>query len=159
MGSTDQWNPTAGGVSGWLSSSVAINMFWDRLFHAFTWLMTVVGLWLLRKAVRRRDVALPTGALVGSLAMGWGIFNLVEGIINHHILNLHHVVERPDHLPWDIAFLVGGVVLILIGLSLIRGGRQRNGVRAGRQRCSCGMASTIARREIVSRGRMVYLSG
>lgn len=101
-------------------ANIEINMFWDGLFHAFTWLMTAIGLAMLWSAVRRSDVVLSTRSLVGSLVMGWGIFNLVEGTINHLILNIHHVVEGPDHLPYDLAFLASGVVMILAGISLIR---------------------------------------
>ena len=57
-----------------------INMFWDGLFHAFTWVMTVLGLLLLWRAVKRDDVPLLGQTYVGAVLSGWGIFNLVEGI-------------------------------------------------------------------------------
>jgi uncharacterized membrane protein len=28
---------------------------------------------------------------LGIMAIGWGIFNIVEGIVDHHILQIHHV--------------------------------------------------------------------
>jgi uncharacterized membrane protein len=49
---------------------------------------------------------------------GWGLFNLVEGIIDHHILHLHHAVEGANHLVWDLGFLASGVVLVGIGYFL-----------------------------------------
>lgn len=100
--------------------NIEINMFWDGLFHAFTWIMTIVGLAMLWRAVRRRDIVLSTRGLVGSMSLGWGVFNLVEGVIDHHLLEIHHVVEGPGHLPYDLAFLGSGVVLIVIGVVLIR---------------------------------------
>jgi len=51
--------------------------------------------------------------------MGWGAFNLVEGIVDHHILTIHHVrddVGAP--LGWDLAFLALGAILVLSGLAL-----------------------------------------
>ncbi len=99
-----------------------INMFWDGLFHAFTWTMTVIGLALLWRAGQMAEVPWSTRTFVGSLTLGWGIFNLVEGIIDHHILQVHHVVETPGHLVWDIAFLLSGAILILVGGSVIRRG-------------------------------------
>jgi uncharacterized membrane protein len=102
-----------------------INMFWDGLFHAFTWIMTAIGIALLWHAVRRPDVPHSTRTLVGSMALGWGVFNLVEGVIDHHILHIHHVTESPNHLIWDIAFLISGVVLILVGTALIHAARQQ----------------------------------
>lgn len=103
--------------------NLEINMFWDGLFHAFTWIMTALGLALLWKAVKRPDVPLSTRTLVGSLALGWGAFNLIEGLIDHQILGIHHVVEAGNHLLWDLVFLGSGVVLLLIGGLLIRAGR------------------------------------
>jgi uncharacterized membrane protein len=52
---------------------------------------------------------------------GWGAFNLVEGLIDHQLLGLHHV--RDDlggPLGWDIAFLASGVLLIAVGAALVR---------------------------------------
>jgi uncharacterized membrane protein len=70
--------------------------------------------------VRLPGASLLTKALIGSLAFGWGLFNVVEGTINHHILHIHHVRETPSHLAWDIGFLVTGFMLIAVGLVLIR---------------------------------------
>jgi uncharacterized membrane protein len=100
--------------------NLEINMFWDGLFHVFCWLMTALGLALLWNSAQQRDVALPTKVFVGSLSLGWGLFNLVEGVINHHFLHIHHVRETADHLTWDFAFLASGVVLIIVGFVLIR---------------------------------------
>jgi uncharacterized membrane protein len=110
--------------------NIEINMFWDGLFHAFTWIMTVAGLASLWSTVRRRDVVLSTRALVGSLLLGWGTFNLVEGIIDHQILNIHHVVEGPNYLAYDLAFLGFSVVLVVVGGSLIRTAILNTGVEA-----------------------------
>ncbi len=103
--------------------NVDINMFWDGLFHALTWTMTALGLALLWRAVRRRDVPLSTGTLVGSMSLGWGLFNLVEGLIDHEALGVHHVVEAGNHLLWDMSFLGSGVALILGGWATIRASR------------------------------------
>jgi uncharacterized membrane protein len=100
--------------------NMEINMFWDGLFHALTWTMTALGLGMLWAAVRREDVPLSTRAFVGSMVLGWGLFNLVEGIIDHHLLNLHHVVERLGVSVYDYAFLGSGVLFILLGWRLIR---------------------------------------
>jgi uncharacterized membrane protein len=70
-------------------------------------------------------VAHSTRTLVGSLLGGWGLFNFVEGIIDHHILHVHHVVDGPNHLPWDLAFLASGLLLMAIGFGLIRSARKR----------------------------------
>ena len=104
--------------------NIEINMFWDGLFHAFTWASTMTGMALLWQAGKRPDVPWSTRTFVGGQALGWGLFNLVEGIIDHHILHIHHVTETENHLVWDLAFLASGVVLIAVGWALIRAGRE-----------------------------------
>lgn len=99
--------------------NLEINMFWDGVFHAFTWMMTCLGLWLLWQASLRKDVPWSGVTMVGGLSLGWGIFNLVEGILDHHILHLHHVTEGPNHLVYDVLFLGSGVILTAIGTLLI----------------------------------------
>jgi uncharacterized membrane protein len=96
------------------------NMLFDGLFHAMTWLMTVVGLGLLWRAGKRVDVPWSTRGFVGSLALGWGLFNTVEGVIDHHLLGIHHVHPGADQLAWDLAFLAFGIFLIVVGVALIR---------------------------------------
>ena len=115
--------PTRGIAADQLVINLEINMFWDGLFHAFTWVMTAVGLALLWNAVRRNDVPLRSSTLLGSMLFGWGLFNLVEGVIDHHILHIHHVTETEGHLTWDLAFLGSGVVMIILGWLII--GRKR----------------------------------
>jgi uncharacterized membrane protein len=54
------------------------------------------------------------------MLIGWGLFDLAEGIVDHHILEIHHVRSGPDELAWDLAFLALGAVLVLIGQLLVR---------------------------------------
>lgn len=96
-----------------------INMVWDGLFHAVTWTMTAIGLAMLWNAGRRADVPWSGRTFLGSMIMGWGLFNLVEGIIDHHILHIHHVVESMGVSVWDWVFLGSGVLFIVIGWALI----------------------------------------
>ncbi len=102
--------------------NLEINMFWDGVFHAFTWMVTAAGLAMLWRAVGRADVPHSTTTLLGSLLLGWGAFNLVEGILNHHLLHLHHVVEIAQHTTWDFLFLVASVVVVVVGVVMIRKG-------------------------------------
>src|SRR5450432_3992602 len=65
------------------------NMVWDGLFHAFTWVMTTAGLARLWSAGRRSDVPWSTRTFVGSLSIGWGLFNFIEGMIDHQVMGIH----------------------------------------------------------------------
>jgi uncharacterized membrane protein len=98
------------------------NMMWDGYFHAVTWLLTLAGVYMLHSDARR-GLGIPSArAFTGQLVTGWGIFNLIEGIIDHHILNLHHVRDLPIHAPvldW-LFLLVGGLGFIALGWLLAR---------------------------------------
>src|SRR5215210_3197618 len=100
--------------------AMADNMRWDGFFHAGTWLLTLIGVyWLLADA--RRGEPLPgVKAFTGLLIMGWGVFNLLEGLIDHLLLGLHHVRDLPAHVPlYDWLFLLlGGAGFILLGQAL-----------------------------------------
>jgi uncharacterized membrane protein len=100
-----------------------VNMVWDGLFHTVVWITTVVGIGLLWRATNRADVRRSGRVLIGSLLMGWGLFNLVEGIIDHHILGLHHVYEAAGQSVWDWLFLTFGLSLVTAGQLVLTGNR------------------------------------
>ena len=110
-------------------------MRWDGFFHAGVWLLTVLGVYRLLAAAREAAPLPGTAAFTGQLLLGWGIFNLVEGIIDHHLLDLHHVRDLPAHVPlYDWLFLgLGGLGLILLGYALARRGGEA-GLWAARPR-------------------------
>ena len=99
-------------------------MVWDGLFHALTWVTTAAGLAVLWHAGKVKDCPWSGKTLWGSLFLGWGIFNVVEGIIDHHILGIHHVVERLGVSMYDYIFLASGVIFLIIGMALIRTGKK-----------------------------------
>jgi uncharacterized membrane protein len=109
------------------------NMAWDGWFHAAVWVATVAGAYLLLGDARRGRPLPSTRAFTGQMLVGWGAFNLVEGLIDHHVLDLHHVRDLPAHVPaYDWIFLlVGGVGLVVLGWLLSRGG-YADGRRAAR---------------------------
>jgi uncharacterized membrane protein len=97
------------------------NTLADGFFHLATWLIVVVALGLTVRAWQRRELAPPWRAHVGVLLVGWGTFNVVEGVIDHQLLGIHHV--RDDlgaPIGWDIGFLVFGALLIVGGALLAR---------------------------------------
>jgi uncharacterized membrane protein len=105
-----------------------VNMYWDGLFHAAVWVLTAVGLRLLWGAARQPEVPWSGATFCGGLALGWGLFNLIEGLIDHQWLGLHHVREyAADKLPWDLGFLAFGALLLGLGWALLRAGRPRLG--------------------------------
>lgn len=120
-----QWhNMLSGRVPPVTLAAMKYNMIWDGLFHALTWITTAVGLVLLWRAARRaarQEVPWRARILVGAMVAGWGLFNVVEGIIDHQILGIHHVHPGAGELAWDIGFLILGALQIGIGCLLVRG--------------------------------------
>jgi uncharacterized membrane protein len=101
------------------------NMTADGVFHAVVWAATLIGIIMLFNAGKRSEVFFSDRVFYGSMLAGWGIFNVVEGVIDHHILEVHHVVQRLGHSMWDWLFLGVSAVLILVGWMIAKGGRNR----------------------------------
>jgi uncharacterized membrane protein len=97
------------------------NTLADGFFHLATWVFVVVGMLTMLRAWQRRELAPPWRGQLGMLLVGWGVFNLVEGVIDHQILGVHHV--RDDlgaPIGWDLGFLALGALLVLGGLALAK---------------------------------------
>lgn len=105
-------------------AGLQMNTLWDGLFHTFTWLSVLAGLGLLYgRVTHARGRAWGSRVLWGWILVGWGIFNLVEGTIDHHLLAIHHVRPGPSQLWWDLGFLALGALLVAGGWILARSGR------------------------------------
>ncbi|RJL32408.1 DUF2243 domain-containing protein [Bailinhaonella thermotolerans] len=105
-------------------SGLEMNTLWDGFFHVVCWLAVLIGLAMLYARLTHDRARLWTsGVLWGRLAMGWGIFNLVEGIVDHHILGIHHVRADEYRTWWDLGFLLLGLVLLVGGWMIARRAR------------------------------------
>ena len=106
--------------------NLQVNTLADGSFHALTYVFTAAGLLLLWRAL-----PLPRGHgagwyLVGAMLIGWGGFNLVEGLVNHQLLGIHHVREDvpvEQWFAWDMAFLAWGALMLLGGWWMTRRNR------------------------------------
>jgi uncharacterized membrane protein len=61
------------------------------------------------------------------MLVGFGLFNLVEGLVDHHLLGIHHVnetVPEAQRIFWDVAFLIWGAAMVLGGWALFRSGQR-----------------------------------
>jgi uncharacterized membrane protein len=95
--------------------NLELNTLGDGIFHAAAWVVTVAGVFVLMASNGARHAPGGTRTLLGALVAGWGLFNVVEGIIDHHLLGLHHVRPGADQLLYDAAFLVWGGAMLAIG--------------------------------------------
>lgn len=95
----------------------------DGIFHLAVTITLVAGGILLWLAGNPANLSRGIRALVGGFLVGGGAFNLIEGIINHHLLQIHRVRPGdPNALFYDLAFLASGLILLLIGLWIKRSG-------------------------------------
>ncbi|GGS70019.1 DUF2243 domain-containing protein [Streptomyces cinerochromogenes] len=113
-------------------SGLQMNTLWDGVFHTVCWLAVLGGLAVLyaRVTTGRRQVW-ASRVLWGWILAGWGLFNLVEGVLDHHVLGIHHVRGGPHQMWWDLAFLALGALLLAGGWLLQRGGRSFDPSAAG----------------------------
>lgn len=115
-------------------SGLQLNTLADGLFHVAAWLFVVAGSITAIMAWQRGRLAPSWSFHFGLVLTGWGIFNLVEGLINHQILGVHHL--RDDlgaPLIWDLGFLAFGAALVVGGWALHKHGlvqmQDRRGTR------------------------------
>jgi uncharacterized membrane protein len=124
-----QWHHMLTGTGDEPADTVAgleANTVADGFFHLATWILIAAAMVLTVRAWQRGELAPPWRAQIGALLAGWGSFNVVEGLIDHQLLGVHHV--RDDlgaPLGWDLAFIALGVVLLLAGVAMTRAERAR----------------------------------
>jgi uncharacterized membrane protein len=77
------------------------NTFWDGVFHVAAW-------WLV------------LGGLVGTMLIGWGVFNVVDQLVFHMALGAHHIRMVDNYKVYDWGFTALGVGLAALGWLLLR---------------------------------------
>jgi uncharacterized membrane protein len=130
-----QWHHLVSGVEEYPVTTVAgleANTLADGFFHVLTWLLVLAASITTIQAWQQGRLAPSWGFHFGLVLTGWGVFNVVEGLIDHQLLGLHHV--RDDlgaPLSWDIGFLAFGLLLIVGGWLLHLHGLRALERRAG----------------------------
>jgi uncharacterized membrane protein len=114
-------------LSGWypLNSidNLKLNTTWDGIFHSAAYLLVLLGLYVLWQRARRSAVHWSRRQCIGAVLLGWGIFNLIEGVLDHEILRLHQVnetVPEGQRIFWDIGFLLWGAAMLVMGAAMAR---------------------------------------
>ena len=101
--------------SGNTVSGLELNTLGDGLFHLVDWLFTLSGLVVLWLTIKRNDVDMSTSVFIGAFCIGAGMFNITEGILSHHVLQIHHVKPGAHQLAWDLSFIGAGILSAIIG--------------------------------------------
>ncbi len=124
-------------VSSWYPpttlENLRLNTLWDGIFHSATYIFVVLALHGFWRVAHRSHVYWSGRLMWGSCLMGWGIFNVLEGVVDHHILGVHHVnelVSAAHRGAYDIGFLAWGAAMIVGGWVMWRSGRRRHSAEA-----------------------------
>ncbi|MBV8033178.1 MAG: DUF2243 domain-containing protein [Betaproteobacteria bacterium] len=118
----------------------------DGLFRAVAWALALAGVVSLWSAFGRPGSLPSSRVFTGYFLLGWGWYNLLEGLVVHEFLALHHVRDLPARVPsYDWTYLIiGGLGFIAVGLALSRRPvpRRMADRRAGYERRGTGAAGT-----------------
>lgn len=104
------------------------NLFWDGMGEAAMWAIIFAASLMLLRAARRGERMPGTLRWTGLFVLGWGGFNLLDGIVNHHLMAFHNVRDDVENkMAWNMGFmLVAGVLQPIAGLAMARAGRRRD---------------------------------
>ncbi len=140
-----QWNSMLSSVLVQDSlEAVRVSLAADGVFDAIAWVLVAIGVAALWSAFGKPGSLPSTKAFCGYLLLGWGWFNLVEGLVNHELLGLHHLHDLPAYVPaYDWGYLlIGGAGFIAAGILFARkpSPRSLGDRRAGLERRGTGSA-------------------
>lgn len=102
-------------------STPTVGIVSDGMLHAAELIAIVAGFfWIADLA--RGGVLEPRWAWAG-LFLGLGGFQLFDGIVDHKVLRLHQIRYGVELLPYDLAWNLGGLVLLGVGAWLLHRAR------------------------------------
>jgi uncharacterized membrane protein len=111
-------------LSGWhpptTVANLKLNTRADGWFGLAAFALLLVGaslLWRAAALVGRRP---PWRLIAACVVMGAGAFNVVEAVVDHELLGLHHVREGTDAGTYDAVFLAASLATCLAGAYLLR---------------------------------------
>ncbi len=104
--------------------ALQMNLLHDGLFLSFSLIITIAGvilLWHASSSNNKNSLLSNKRSFIGLALIGFGGFNTIEGIINHLVLEMHHVIDVANPLAFDLTFLVvGGLAFLAAGGLLLR---------------------------------------
>ncbi|RSD27865.1 DUF2243 domain-containing protein [Mesobacillus subterraneus] len=104
-----------------LSPNIRLEIFTDGLFTALFSAKLIWGAVKIFQDARKNELGDSWRIFLGGIFIGGGSFNLVEGIVDHHILQVHRVKPMADNpLMYDLTFLAIGLLLVIIGVMIKR---------------------------------------
>jgi uncharacterized membrane protein len=116
-------------------AALRTNIRWGGVYDAVCWCTAAAGAIALYRAARHRMPVPSPRSFAGSVLLGWGAFNLLEGLLDHEILGIHHVVGGQHVILGDLLFLaLAATVPIVAGAVMVRPRRDWMARRSPRRR-------------------------
>jgi uncharacterized membrane protein len=106
-------------------STTGAGLLSDGLLHTAELLALVAGFFLY--ADLRRRQALARAFAWAGFFLGTGVFQLFDGIVDHKLLRLHQIRYGVDVTPYDWAWNICALVLLLVGAALAVRAARRGG--------------------------------
>lgn len=115
-----QWHHFLSGIKQPPFDALSIQLMADGVFQIAMFLVAAVGV---RKLLQARYVLIDRSfdrVLAADLLIGFGAWNMVDGLVAHWALALHHVrMDVPDPSWWDLLwFLLFGVLFVAAGIAM-----------------------------------------
>ncbi|MFD7701786.1 DUF2243 domain-containing protein [Streptomyces caelestis] len=98
-------------------STSGVGLVSDGFLHTAELLALVAGFFLFAD-LRRRHALSPAHARGGFL-LGLGAFQVFDGVVDHKLLRLHQIRYGVDVTPYDWAWNLAGLALLLAGLGVV----------------------------------------
>ncbi|MFA6287646.1 MAG: DUF2243 domain-containing protein [Opitutaceae bacterium] len=101
--------------------AVKLQTMQDGFFDLAVLLITLAGIVLMFRATRQQPTLWSPKVFLGAVLGGWGVFNFAEGLVDHQILGLHHVLPGSPHsFLFDMLFLASGLLFAGVGWKMAR---------------------------------------
>ncbi|TDL77950.1 DUF2243 domain-containing protein [Peribacillus frigoritolerans] len=98
-------------------STTDIGLVSDGLFHAFSWLATIGGLFLFADLRRRNGLWLKRWW--GGVLFGTGTFQLYDGTVQHKLMGLHQIRYVDNVYIYDWIWNIIAALMLITGIILI----------------------------------------
>lgn len=115
-----QWHHLLSGVPGETFRDIRVQIVADGVFHLLMYIIALIGLvmlWQSRASLTRSN---EDRVLVGNALIGFGVWHIMDALLFHWTLGLHHIrMDSENWLLWDILWVVVfGVAFVVSGWRL-----------------------------------------
>jgi uncharacterized membrane protein len=93
-----------------------VGLISDGILHSAELFGVVGGFFLIAREIR--DHSFRRGPAIAGTVVGLGLFQLWDGVIDHKVLRIHQVRYDVDLLPYDLAWIGGAVLILIVGILL-----------------------------------------